>query len=115
MVKNEFLFSEERLPGLKRATISASGLGDNTIVAAVSGKKLRVYQFCIVAAGAVTAKFQSGAAGTDITGPLALAANGILSSGWNPTGHFDTAESVLLNLNLGGAVAVGGWITYSEI
>lgn len=99
----------------KFATIAASSSGNNTIVAAVNPKKLRVLAAQLVANGAVNAKWQSGASGTDLTGLAYLAANGGLVLPYNPVGWFETASNTLLNLNLSGAVAVGGSITYIEV
>jgi hypothetical protein len=115
MSKHEYLFLKDRVTGLKRVKIAASSSGNNTLVAAVTGKKLRVYQVLLVAAGAVNAKFQTGASGTDLTGLLTLTTNVGFASGWCPVGHFETDEAALLNLNLSGAVAVGGWLVYAEV
>jgi hypothetical protein len=43
MSKHEYLFLKDRVTGLKRVKIAASSSGNNTLVAAVTGKKLRVY------------------------------------------------------------------------
>lgn len=99
----------------QHVVIAASGSGSNTLVAAVTGKKIRVLAAVLVAAGAVTAKFQSGAAGTDLTGAMSLAVNGSLVLPFNPSGWFETAASTLLSLLLGGAVSVAGVITYVEV
>lgn len=97
----------------KFAVVSASAAGDNTVVAAVASKKIRVISYVLVAAGAVTAKWRSGT--TDISGPLAFAANGGAAPGYNPFGFFETASGAALNLNLSAAVTVGGHITYVEV
>ena len=115
MVKHEALYSKVALTGLKRAAINASANGNNTAVAAVSGKRIRVYGVLVISAGTVTAKFQDGAGGTDLTGPLTLAANVGFASGWCPVGHFETTASTLLNINLSAPIAVGGWLIYGEI
>ena len=100
----------------KYAVISASSSGNNTIVAAVTSKKIRVLAYNAIAAGAVNAKFQSGASGTDITGLKTIAAaGGGLVANYNPLGWFETASGVLLNLNLSGAVLLGGELTYVEV
>ena len=99
----------------KYAVISAGSSGDNTVVAAVTGKKIRVLSFFLVAAGAVTVRFESGASGTALTGVMSLAANGGLSCAHNELGWFETAAGVLLNLELGGVVQVSGAITYIEV
>lgn len=99
----------------KFAVISASSSGNNTIVAAVTSKKIRVLGYVLVANGAVNVKFQSAAGGTDKTGLLYLAANGGVASNFSPVGLFETVAGELLNLNLSGAVAVGGHLVYVEI
>lgn len=115
MVKHEYLFLKDRVTGLKRASIDAASSGDNTIVAAVTGKILRVYSIVLMSSGTVTVRFESGASGTALTGQLNLIANTGFATGWCPVGHFDTAESALLNLELSAAVSVDGWIIYGEI
>lgn len=99
---------------VKRAAISAASAGNNTIVAAVSGKEIVVVQFGIVADAAVTVKFQSAAGGTDVTGAMSFAANGGIAPPYCEVGHFKTASGALLNMVLGGAVGVRGWIVYYE-
>lgn len=100
----------------KFAKIAASSSGDNTLVAAVSSKKIRVLAYNLMGNGAVNAKFQSGAAGTDLTGlKYIAAAGGGICAPYNPAGWFETAATTLLNLNLSGAVAVGGELTYIEV
>lgn len=99
----------------KFAKIAASSSGNNTIVAAVTGKKIRVLAYNFMANGAVNAKFQDGAGGTDLTGLKYCAANGGICAPFNPAGWFETSSDTLLNLNLSGAVAVGGELTYVEV
>ena len=71
--------------------------------------------YTLVCTTAVTAKFQSGAGGTDLTGAMPFGANGGVSAPFNPLGHFETASNTLLNLSLGSAVAVAGHICYVEV
>ena len=86
---------------------------DNTIIAAVAGKKIRVLGFFLVAAGAVTARFESDTGGTALTGQMTLAAGDpFVSSGFSPIGWFETVAGELLNLELSGAVSVDGALTY---
>ena len=99
----------------KFATIAASASGNNTIVSAVTSKKIRVLAAVFVSNGAVNVKFQSGAGGTDLTGLFYLAANGGAALPYNPAGWFETAVSALLNMNLSGAVGVGGCLLYIEV
>jgi hypothetical protein len=99
----------------KFAKIAASSSGDNTLVSAVVGKKLRVLAYNFMANGTVNAKFQSGAAGTDLTGLKYCVVNTGICAPFNPAGWFETASNTLLNLNLSGAIAVGGELVYVEV
>ena len=115
--KFEHLFSVERIATsrLKRAVIAASTSGNNTIVAAVPGKIIRVYQLLVVATDAVTTRWESAAGGTALTGLMPLVASSGYAPSFCPVGHFETVEGELLNLELSAAVMVGGWIVYGEI
>lgn len=95
--------------------ISASSSGNNTIVTAVSSKKIRVLSYSLVCAGSVNVKFQSGASGTDLTGAMPFVANTGIAPGFVPVGHFETGSNTLLNLNLSAAVQVSGHCTYIEV
>lgn len=100
---------------VKYAAVAVASSGDNTIVAAVSGKKIRVISYMLNAAAAVDAKWKSGAS-TDKTGLLYMAAAGYGAIGdYNPSGWFETAVGQALVLNLSAAVAVGGHISYVEV
>jgi len=99
----------------KFAAIAASSSGDNTLVAAVSGKKIRVLSYTLVAAGAVTCRFEDGAGGTAKSGVMSFGANGGVSVPFSPLGHFETTANTLLNLELGGAVSVAGHVCYVEV
>jgi hypothetical protein len=113
-MSGNFVFGADKLT-VKYAAIAASASGNNTVVAAVAGKKIRVLAYTLVANGTVTAKFQSGAGGADLSGAKAMTTNTVLSPSYCPVGHFETAAGALLNLSLGGAVAVSGHLTYVEI
>lgn len=100
----------------KFAKIDAATSGDNTLVASVSGKKIRVLSVYYVASAAVTTRFESGAGGTALTGQHqhANAGEGMVLP-FNPLGWFETAATTLLNLELSGAVSVDGALTYVEV
>ena len=99
----------------KFAVIDNAVSGDNTLVAAVTDKKIRVLSVVAVAGGDVTARFESGAGGTALTGQMALTTNSGFVLPFNPVGWFETAVTTLLNLELSGAVSVDGCITYIEV
>lgn len=99
----------------KFSKISASTMGNNTIVSAVTGKKIRVLQMDLISSGDVNVKFQDGAGGTDITGLSYLSAYTGLVRNFSPVGWFETSASTLLNLNLSASQAVGGSLVYIEV
>lgn len=100
--------------------ISTSTSGDNTLVAARPGQKIRVINYAATAAGDVAIKFKSGAS-TDLTGAMGLSATKALfpsGSGLSPAGFvglFETAVGEALVLNLSDAVAVAGHLTFQSL
>lgn len=103
------------LNAVKYALIDHASSGDNTLVAAVTGKKIRVHSLFLVAAGTVTVRFESGAGGTALTGQMTLAVNNVLVLPHSAHGWFETAAATLLNLELSAGVSVDGGLTYSEV
>lgn len=99
---------------VKYAPIDVATLGDNTIVALVAGKKLRVINWVAVVSAAVSIRWKSGAA-TNLSGAMALAANGGAAPGEAAHGHFETAAGVALVLNLSAAQQVSGYLAYVEV
>jgi hypothetical protein len=100
---------------VKYAIIDAASSGDNTLVAAVASRKLRVLSAFLVSSGSVNVRFESGAAGTALSGQMNLVANTGFVLPYNPHGWFETASNTLLNLELSGATSVDGSLTYVEI
>ncbi len=102
----------------KFANIAVASSGDNVIVSAVSGKKLRVVSGFMIAAGDVDAYFVDGADTAlvgDGTNGMDLAANSGFTMPFNPVGWFETGSGQSLDLNLSGAVRVAGCITFIEV
>ena len=97
------------------ALIDTATSGNNTLVAAVTGKKIRVTGFVAVGAGTVNIAFQSGAGGTALTGAMPLGANTSVVAPHNPSGWFETAAAALLNLNLSAAIGVRGFLKYQTV
>lgn len=98
--------------GPRYAVIDAAASGDNTVVEAVSNKKIRVTALFLVSAGTVTARFESGASGTALTGQMTTAVNTSVVLPENRSGWFETAAGALLNLELSGNVSVDGGLVY---
>lgn len=99
----------------KFAAIDAATSGNNTLVAAVSSKKIRVLALFLVSAGTVNARFESGADGTALSGQMNLVANSGFVLPYNPVGWFETASNTLLNLELSAAISCDGSLTYVEV
>ena len=101
---------------IKFGVIDDALSGDNTLQAAAgAGIKIRVLSVMMVSAGTVTARFESGAGGTALTGQMNLVANSGFTLPYNPAGWFETADNALLNLELSGAISVDGCFTYVEV
>lgn len=99
------------------AVVSVASSGNNEIVAAVSGRRIRVLGYVIVSSGAVNAKWRS--ASTDLSGAMSMVDGEAIQAppvpatiGYIPDGWFMTAPGEALNLNLDGAVQVSGHIIY---
>lgn len=99
----------------KFVTVVASASGVTNVLALVAAKKLRVLALQLTANAAVNVKWQSHVTPTDITGLAYLAANGGYVLPFNPVGWFQTIAGEALDINLSGAVAVGGSLTYVEV
>lgn len=101
------------------ASIDTATSGDNTIVAAASGRKIRVIAYTAIASGDVSIRWKS--ASTSLSGAMAVAANGGAApsgAGESPSGYIglmETAPGEALILNLSAAIQVSGHITYQLI
>lgn len=95
----------------KYAIINASLLGDNTIVAAVSGMAIRVVSLYAVSSNTNTLTFQSSTT-TNISGPIDLTSQEKMVLPLNEYGWIETSSGELLNLNLTVANKVAGMLTY---
>lgn len=99
----------------KFVIIDCATSGDNTILAAVASKKIRVLSMMLVSAGTTTVRMESGTGGTALTGQMNLTAQTGFALAFSPVGHFETASNTLLNLELSAAVSVDGCLTYVEV
>lgn len=99
---------------VKRAIISG-GAGDVAVVAAVTGKKIRLISAYIRQSAAGTVRFESGAGGTALSGVMVTTtADLVVDLPVNMFGHVQTAAGEALSIEAGTA-AVMGLCTYQEI
>lgn len=99
------------------ANIAASQT-DSAVVAAVTGKIIRVLAVAFVAGGTATnATFNTkpGGAGTAISCLFANAANGGAVLPHNPYGWFETASGEGLSLTTGAGSTTGVLVVYAEV
>jgi len=96
---------------LKTAIISCNTSSDNEIVAAVIGKRIKVYMIVVNFAGTVSAKWRSHE--TDLTGAMPFQAReGYTISVQPPAFLLQTVAGEALNLNLSDTIYAYGWIAY---
>ncbi len=112
-MSTDFFLSSALTP--KYLAVDVNSSGDNTLVAAVSGKKILVLGCVIVAAGAVNVRFEDGAGATALTGVINLTTNSGFTLPLGLPGWFKTSTNTLLNLELSGATAVAGTLVYTEV
>ena len=106
------------LPGvgeIKYAIVDEATSGNNTLVAAVSGKKILLLSCMMIAAGSVNIRFEDGAGGTALSGQMNVTTNSGFTAPFNPGGWCVTSVNTLLNLELSAAISVDGFLSYVEI
>ena len=104
----------EDLAGLRIKHASVSGNTDGmTLVAAVTGKRIKVLQYCLVVSGTGAIQFKS--ATTALSGAMPGVANSqFTGGGYCPDGHVITAASEALNLGNSSTLTVTGYLVYVE-
>lgn len=99
----------------KFAAIDVTANGNNTLVAAVANRKIRVLAIMLIAAGTVNVRFESGAGGAGLTGQMQLTAQVGFVLPFSPVGWFETFPSQLLNLELSDTISIDGCLVYVEV
>lgn len=97
---------------IKTAPISCNTSGYNEIVAAVTGKRIKVFAIILNVAGTVSVKWAS--AENDLTGAMPLQAReGYTTPAVNPPAFIlATVAGEALQLNLSDAIYAYGWVVY---
>lgn len=88
--------------------------GDNSVKAAVSGKKIRVLSVWMIPASAVNVSMKSGA-GSTIIGAFALPVGGLLLNPGDFGWVMETGVNAALIFNLSSAVQIRGFVNCIEI
>lgn len=98
----------------KTAVLSFNSSGDNTAIAAVTARPLKVWKIFFTSAGAVNVTYKDGAS-TSLSGAVVLTANGSSQTlYYDGSPHFITSPGNAFVMNLSGAVAITGMVFYTE-
>ena len=104
---------------VKFAEIDSDGNETFDVVAAVTGKRIRVLSYVLSVAAAQIVKFQSKGSGAAVelsgTGIHAIAAvNNTFAAAHNPAGWFETVAGEKLQMVSSAANKLGGHLSYVE-
>lgn len=97
---------------LKTTVVNGSTSGNNTIVNAVAGSKIKVMAFAIQAQGTVNVKFKDGISSDLIAALSFQAREGTALATSYPSFLFSTSSGNALVLNLDASQVVNGFVTY---
>ena len=92
--------------------IATAASGAAQLVALTAGAKIRIVQLVLTSLSANFVTFQSHTTTATKFGPIYLAANGGVVLPFSEIGWFSTVAGEALDINLNGATAVGGILTY---
>jgi hypothetical protein len=88
---------------VKRIIVSYGTAADHSMVAAVTGKKIRLLSFHATLNGTAPAiRFESAAGGTALSGVMLPATGTQINLPFHPLGHLETAAGEALSLEVGG-------------
>jgi hypothetical protein len=96
---------------LRHAAFTVSSTGDNDLIAAVTGKKIRVYELQYFSDGTTSVKLKDGAS-TDLTKNMPVVANGSNGFANNGYAHFETAPGNAFVINQSGTANLSGYVKY---
>lgn len=96
---------------LKSAPIDFALTGDQTIIAAVPGRRIKVYAIMLNTVLALTVRFKSG--GNNLTGAIALGVNSVVNIATAaPSFLLATNIGEAFVMNLGTAIQASGFVSY---
>lgn len=95
------------------AAIDCSSSGDNTLVALVASKKIKVHRLFLVVSTATNLTFKDGS--TSLTGAMAMSANGGFTLDMQGDPWFTTTAGAAFILNQSGSAQISGRIYYTAV
>lgn len=96
---------------VKRAFATGATIATHTLVAGVTGKKIRVLYFFVTTVDGLNLTFKSGS--TTISANLAITAGAV--SGYCPHGIFETAAGAALGFAIDAAESTSVQVVYVEV
>lgn len=93
--------------------VDFSASGDNTVIAGVVNKTIRVFRMFFVCSAATSITIKNGA-GTNLTGAMAMSANGGFTLDFQNEAWFHTSASNAFILNQTGTAQVSGRVYYQQ-
>lgn len=109
---NNAIRQAEAIPDPSVAVIDISTSGDNTIITGTATKKIRIYSLVFVSEGTVSITLKDGA--TAISGAMAFSANmGFSENFWPAPITLSSGNAFVINLSA--AVAVRGFVIYTQV
>lgn len=98
---------------LNSAVINASSSGDNTIIAAVTGRAINIWQLSYTTAGAVSITYKAGS--TALSGAYVYSGNGSDFRPYTGAPWFYIPPNTAFVINLSGAVGIAGTVQYELV
>ena len=98
----------------KSAVINETNTGDKEIVAAVTSTVLNVHAFVVTVTAAGVYRFESGAAGTALTGIMNFNTDDTIVFPFSEVPWFSTAAGSSLSMELAVTGDIDGVLIYSE-
>jgi hypothetical protein len=95
------------------AAITFASSGNNTVIAAIGGKVIRVFRMALVVAGATNITFEDSTP-TLFTGAMPFQANGSLVLDFTDEPWFTTAVGAAFVINSSNAVQVSGVVYFTQ-
>lgn len=97
----------------KFVKVNATADGDNTVIAAVAGRQIRVVGYCISALAAGTITFQDDTASAVVIGALKIADAAIVSyAGSEDAPAFEGGNGKGIEINTSAGLDITGHLTY---
>jgi hypothetical protein len=106
-------FTKPTTSELSEAAVSAGTSGDNTLIAGVASKTIRVYRLFLVANGSVQVVIKDGAS-ISLTGGMQLSTSTIINLPLDGEPWFTTSSGNAFVVNLSAAIFVCGRVYYLQ-